>query len=58
MLLLFISARETVDSDFQDHLPLLGPEKPHINYTTKEGLKEAEKGAPASCFPCRHCVIL
>jgi len=58
MLLLFILERETVDSDFQDHLPLLDPEKPHIRYTTEEGLHEAKEGARVTCFPCRYCVIL
>ena len=58
MLRLFISARETVDSDCQDLLPLLGPEKPQIRYTTEDGLKEAEEGAPVTCFLCRFCVIL
>ena len=47
-----------MDSDFQDQLPLLGPEKPHIRYTTEEGLKEAEESAPVTCFLCRFCVIL
>ena len=60
MLLLFISAREMVDADFQDHIPLLGPQTSHTRYTTEEGLEEVkvEEGAPVKCFPCRDCVIL
>ena len=47
-----------MDSDFQDHLPLLGAEKPHVRYKTEEGLEEAEEGSPVTCFPCRYCVVL
>ena len=55
---LFISAREIADADVQDHIPLIVQRKSHTWYTAEQGLEEVEEGAPATCFPCRGCVIL
>ena len=47
-----------MDADVQDHIPLIVPRKSHTWYTAEQGLEEVEEGAPATCFPCRGCVIL